>query len=120
MPAALALTVVVGAVSFCCLGYALASVIRDQDSAQPVTQAVMLPLYFISGVFIAVSTLPKWLVDVASIFPVRHLTAALLDAYNPHTGGTGFAGRDLLVIAAWGVAGLMIALRRFSWLPLGR
>ncbi|MBV8162041.1 MAG: ABC transporter permease [Acidimicrobiia bacterium] len=117
---ALVVTVVVGALSFCCLGYALASVIRDQDAAQPITQAVMLPLYFISGVFIAVDGLPHWLVDVAAVFPVRHLAAALLTAYNPHTPGAGFAGVDLLIIAAWGVGGLLIALRRFSWFPVGR
>jgi len=117
---ALALTVVVGAVSFCCCGYALASVIHDQDAAQPVTQAVMLPLYFISGVFVAASTLPHWLVNVADVFPVRHLAAALLTAYNPHTHGSGIAGTDLLIVAIWGVAGLALALRRFSWNPLGR
>jgi ABC-2 type transport system permease protein len=116
---ALALAVVVGTVSFCCLGYALASVIHDQDAAQPVTQGVMLPLYFISGVFVAVSTLPAWLVDIADLFPVRHLEAALLTAYNPHTHGAGVAWSDLLIVAAWGAAGLLIALRRFSWLPLG-
>lgn len=114
---ALAIAVITGAVSFCCLGYALASVIRDQEAAQPVTQAVMLPLYFISGVFVAASTLPGWLVDVASLFPVRHLAAALLTAYNPHTRGAGFAASDLLILALWGTAGLLIALRRFSWLP---
>ncbi len=117
---ALALTVVVGAASFCCLGYALASVIHDQDAAQPVTQAVMLPLYFISGVFVAVSRLPAWLVHIADVFPVRHLAAALLTAYDPHSRGAGLAVTDLLIVAAWGVAGLLIALRRFSWLPLGR
>jgi ABC-2 type transport system permease protein len=117
---ALALTVVVGAVAFCCLGFALASMIHDQDSAQPVTQAVMLPLYFISGVFVASSTLPHWLVNVADVFPVRHLVAALLMAYNPHTQGAGIAGTDLLIVAIWGVAGLAVALRRFSWNPLGR
>ena len=116
---AFALTVVVGALSFCCLGYALASVIHDQDAAQPVTQAVMLPLYFISGVFVAASVLPRWLVDVASVFPVRHLAAALLRAYNPHTRGAGLAWVDLLVVAAWGLGGLVVALRRFSWMPLG-
>jgi len=116
---ALAFTIVVGAVAFCCLGYAVASVVHDQDAAQPVTQGIMLPLYFISGVFVAVSTLPRWLVDIAAIFPVRHLAAALLTAYNPHTHGAGFAPADLLVVAAWGAGGLVIALRRFSWLPLG-
>jgi ABC-2 type transport system permease protein len=115
---ALALTIIVGALSFCCLGYAVASLIHDQDAAQPVTQGIMLPLYFISGVFVAVSTLPRWIVDVADIFPVRHLAAALLTAYNPHTRGAGLALTDLLVIAAWGAVGLLVALRRFSWLPL--
>ena len=117
---ALVLTVIVGALAFCCLGFALASVIRSQDSAQPITQAVMLPLYFISGVFIAASTLPRWLADIAGVFPVRHLAAALLAAYNPHTAGAGLAGTDLLVVALWGAGGLAIALWRFSWVPLSR
>src|SRR6516164_2268930 len=117
---ALAVTVVIGAASFCCLGYALTSLIRNEDSAQPVTQALLLPLYFISGVFVAVSILPHWLADVGEIFPVRHLANVLLIAYNPHTTGLGFAGLDLLIVAAWGAAGLLVALRTFSWQPLGR
>lgn len=117
---ALAITVVVGAASFCCLGYALTSVIRNEDAALPAAMALMLPLYFISGVFVAVTALPHWLADVGEIFPVRHLANALLVAYDPHTTGLGFAGMDLLIVAAWGAAGLLIALRKFSWLPLGR
>jgi ABC-2 type transport system permease protein len=117
---ALVVTVVVGAAAFCCLGYGAASLIHNEDAAQPATQAVLLPLYFISGVFVAVTILPHWVADVGEVFPVRHLAAALLAAYNPHTTGLGFAGWDLLIVAAWGVAGLLVALRRFSWLPLGR
>jgi ABC-2 type transport system permease protein len=117
---ALAVTVVIGAASFCCLGYALTSLIRNEDTAQPVTQALLLPLYFISGVFVAVSILPHWLAGIGELFPVRHLANALLIAYNPHTTGLGFAGLDLLIVAAWGAAGLLIALRTFSWQPLGR
>jgi ABC-2 type transport system permease protein len=117
---ALVLTVVVGTVSFCCLAYAVASTIQDQDAAQPVTQGVMLPLYFISGVFVPTSTLPHWLVAIANLFPVRHLAAALLTAYNPHTRGPGFAATDLAVVVAWGAAGLGVALRRFGWQPTDR
>ena len=117
---ALAVTVVIGAASFCCLGYALASLIRNEDAAVPTTQAILLPLYFISGIFVATSVLPHWLGDVGEFFPVRHLAAALLTAYSPFTKGLGFDGQDLLVVAAWGVVGLLIALRKFSWLPLGR
>ncbi|MBO0818334.1 MAG: ABC transporter permease, partial [Actinobacteria bacterium] len=117
---ALAITVVVGAASFCCLGYALASLIRNEDAALPSAMALTLPLYFISGVFVAVTVLPHWLADVGEIFPVRHLANALLVAYNPHTTGLGFAGKDLLIVAGWGAGGLLIAIRKFSWLPLGR
>lgn len=117
---ALAVTVVIGAASFCCLGYATTSLIRDEDAALPTTMALMLPLYFISGVFVPVPALPHWLADVGEIFPVRHLANALLVAYNPHTTGLGFAGLDLLTVAAWGAVALLVALRTFSWLPLGR
>ena len=117
---ALVLDLVVGAIAFCGLAYAVASIIEDQDSAQPVTQAVMLPLYFISGVFVPSTVIPSWLTKVADVFPVRHLAHALLIAYNPHTAGSGFAWQDIAVVAAWGLAGLLVALRRFSWLPLGR
>jgi ABC-2 type transport system permease protein len=117
---AFAVTMVTGAASFCCLGYAITPLIRDEDAALPATMALMLPLYFISGVFVPVPALPRWLADVGEIFPVRHLANALLVAYNPHTTGLGFTGLDLLIVAAWGAAGLLIALRTFSWLPLGR
>src|SRR5205085_1419946 len=57
------LTGIVGAVTFCCLGYALSTAIRSADAAQPMVQAIMLPLYFISGVFIPNVSLPHWLQD---------------------------------------------------------
>lgn len=118
--AALVITVVIGAASFCCMGYALTSLIRNEDAALPTTQALLLPLYFISGVFVTVTILPRWLSDIGEVFPVRHLASALLVAYNPHTTGPGFAASDLLVVAAWGIAGFLIAVRTFSWLPRSR
>jgi ABC-2 type transport system permease protein len=114
---ALVVTVLLGAVSFGCLGFALASLIRDADAANPVAAAITLPLYFISGVFLPASTLPHWLLQVAGVFPVRHFELALLDAYNPYSSGSGFAGTDLAIIGAWGAAGLLLALRRFRWTP---
>jgi ABC-2 type transport system permease protein len=117
---ALVITIILGAVAFCCMGYALVSVIRNDDAVQPITQAIMLPLYFISGVFVPVSGLPAWLNDIAKIFPVSHLASALLVAYNPHTTGAGFAWGDLGVLVLWGVGGFLIAMRRFTWVPRGR
>jgi ABC-2 type transport system permease protein len=116
---AFVLDVIVGALAFCCLGFAVASLIRNVDAAQPVVQAIVLPLSFISGVFIATSVLPSWLADIGKVFPVEPLVAALLAAYNPHTTGSGLRWGDLAVVAAWGAAGLIIAVRRFRWLPRG-
>jgi len=116
---AFALDIVVGAAAFCCLGFAVASLVSNVDAAQPVVQALVLPLSFISGVFIATSELPSWLAGIGKVFPVEHLTAALLAAYNPHTTGSGMRWSDLAVLAAWAVAGLVIAVGRFRWLPRG-
>ena len=38
-------------------------------------------------------------------------------AFNPFEDGSGLRLGDLAVIAAWGVAGALIALRRFRWEP---
>jgi ABC-2 type transport system permease protein len=114
---ALVVTVLVGAASFGALGFALTTLIRGADSAQPAIAALTLPLYFISGIFLATTLLPHWLLDVAGVFPVRPFQQALLTAYNPYSSGTGLAGRDLLIMAAWGIAGLLIAIRGFRWTP---
>ena len=115
---AFVLGVFVGAAVFCCLAFAVSSFIRSEDSAQPIIQAIVLPLYFISGVFIPRAQLSSTLKDIASIFPIYHLNNVFFKAFNPATRGAGFAGHDLLILAIWGIAGLVIALWRFSWSPL--
>jgi ABC-2 type transport system permease protein len=111
------LTAVVGAAAFCVLGYGLSTAIRSADAAQPMVQAIMLPLYFISGVFIPNVNLPVWLRDVAEVFPVEHLADGLHYAYDPAATGAGIVWTDIGVLALWGGMGLVVALRRFSWTP---
>jgi ABC-2 type transport system permease protein len=116
IPAVL-ITGIVGSVTFCCLGYALCTFISSADSAQPLLQAIMLPLYFISGVFIPSVNLPTWLHDVAIFFPVEHLASAFHNAFAPGVGGTGIVWSDIGILAAWGAFGLLVAIPRFGWLP---
>jgi ABC-2 type transport system permease protein len=112
------LTAVVGAVSFCCLGYALTTVVKNEDAAQPMVQAIMLPLYFISGIFIPNVNLPTWLRDVAQAFPVQHLADGLHHAFDPATTGAGIVWSDIGVLVLWGAIGLAVALWRFTWTPV--
>lgn len=110
-------TAVVGAISFCVLGYAFTTVIKNEDAAQPMVQAAMLPLYFISGIFIPNVNLPTWLRDVAEVFPVQHLADGLHHAFDPATHGIGLVWSDIGVLVLWAFGGLAVALLRFRWTP---
>ena len=112
----LLLAVVIGAASFCCLGFAISSFITETDAAAPLANLTVLPLYFISGVFIPENQVPPLLHDIANIFPIRHLAQALLISFTA-THGSGIRATDLLIVAAWGAAGLLIAARTFRWSP---
>jgi ABC-2 type transport system permease protein len=117
---AVAITGLAGAATFSILGYALASIIGSADAAQPMVQAITLPLYFISGVFVPNANLPSWLQRVGQAFPVEHLADGLHTALNPVMQGTTIAWGDLGVLALWAGVGLVVAVRRFSWVPVGK
>lgn len=104
----------VGAASFCALGFAITAVIPNYDAAAPIVNGVILPLLFLSGVFIPLGdNAPTWIVWISRIFPVRHFAAGLQAGFL----GTPFSWTDVLVVAGWGVAGLLLAVRFFSWEP---
>ncbi len=79
--------------------------------------AVVLPLLFISDVFIRLDDAPRWLVTLGEIFPVKHLSEALQTAFNPFETGAGLEPVHLGIMAAWGVVGMLLAARFFSWEP---
>jgi len=95
----------------------VATLIGSADAAQPTVQAMMLPLYLASGIFIPNASLPAWLRHLASAFPVERLADALHSPYSPAARGLAIAWTDLAVLALWAAAGLAVALRRFSWVP---
>jgi len=110
-----ALTVLVGTASMCCLGFAMTAIIPSENAAPAVTNAIVLPLYFISGIFIPTDQIPEAMQTVAGVFPVKHVFDAMLYAFDPSSPGPGIRGGDLLVLAAWGVVGLVVATRTFRW-----
>jgi ABC-2 type transport system permease protein len=113
----LVLTVVVGTAAFSALGLALTAAIPNENAGPAVTNAVVLPLYFFSGVFIPLEDLPRGMRLVGDVFPVKHLFELLLAAFNPATKGAGIELDHLGVLLLWGVVGLVLAVRTFSWSP---
>jgi ABC-2 type transport system permease protein len=113
---ALVLTLAVGAAAFSCLGIALTAAIPSQDAAAPIVNALLLPLYFLSGVFIPDDELPDGVIELANHFPVRDFFQAFFNVYVPGGSATPDWG-NLAVVAIWGVAGLLLAVRFFRWTP---
>ena len=113
----LLLALLVGSASFAALGLAITGFIANEDAAPAVVNASILPLLFISDVFLPLDSAPAWLETVANIFPVRHLASSMHAAFNPFTEGTAIDVVDLLVMLAWGAFGVLIATRYFRWEP---
>lgn len=111
------LTLAVGTFCFCCLGFALSGVVRSANAAPAVANGIALPLQMISGIFFPVDQIPEGVLTVAKIFPVYHLAQALLDGFDPNGPVSGLDPTALAVMAAWGVAGLLVAVQAFHWEP---
>ncbi|MFN8216490.1 MAG: ABC transporter permease [Solirubrobacterales bacterium] len=118
LPAVL-VTLAIGAACFCCLGIALTAAIPSQDAAAPIVNALLLPLYFLSGIFIPDDELSSGVINFANHFPVRDFFEAFFQAYIPAAPGSGIDWSNLAVVALWGVAGLLLAIRFFRWTPRG-
>jgi ABC-2 type transport system permease protein len=115
---AILLTLLVGAATFSCLGIALTAAIPSQDAAAPIVNVLLFPLYFLSGIFVPEDQIPRGILAFADIFPIRHFFDAFFDAYVP-AGGGAVSWDNLAVVALWGVAGLLLAIRFFRWTPSG-
>ncbi len=104
----------VGAAAFCSLGFAVTALIPNSDAAAPIVNATILPLLFLSGVFIPLGdNAPAWITWTSKIFPVRHFADGMQAAFL----GTPFHWTDVLVVGVWGLGGLLLAVRFFSWEP---
>ncbi|MDP9101275.1 MAG: ABC transporter permease [Actinomycetota bacterium] len=116
---ALVLALLVGALSFSALGVAVSTFVPNGEAAPAVVNGLFLPLALGSGVFFPLDPASSF-AHVAGVFPVRHFVAATFAAFDPrlpHDAAHGYAWWDLGVLALWGVAAGVVAVRRFRWEP---
>ncbi|MGZ5290510.1 MAG: ABC transporter permease [Actinomycetota bacterium] len=120
-------TFLVGSLSFAALALAITVVIPNADAAPPIVNATILPLLFISGIFFPLDDgAPAWMRIVGDIFPVKHFADAMRAGFLGNVTVSTPIGSvrafpfdwwDVAVIAAWGLFGLLVAMRYFSWEP---
>ncbi|MER5197324.1 ABC transporter permease [Streptomyces sp. NPDC002755] len=112
---------VLGLTACALLGIAVSSVPKSGKSATSVVVLPFLVLQFISGVYIAIDTIPDWMLNIGALFPLKWMCQGLRGVFLPEsaqvleqTGGWEF-GRVALVLGAWCVGGLLLCLLTFRW-----
>jgi len=107
------LTVLIGSASIGALALAAASAIPNAQAAPAILNAATFPILFLSNVFYPVDSLPRWLVALTQLLPIRPLGSAANSAFF----GGGLSLANLGIVLAWGVAGALFAARFFKWQP---
>ncbi|MGW1496183.1 ABC transporter permease [Streptomyces sp. NPDC002402] len=112
---------VLGLTGCALLGIAISSVPKSGQSATSVVVLPFLVLQFISGVYIAINTIPDWMLNIGAIFPLKWMCQGLRGVFLPESAsvleqaGSWEYGRLALVLGAWCIGGLVLCLLTFRW-----
>lgn len=112
-------TIVIGAAVFAALGTATASVIHSKEGSSAVVNSILLPMAFLSGAFGSTLHYPAFLRAIGDVLPLKYFIN-LVNAVYLRGEGIWTRPQDLIVLAAWGVAGLLFTIFKFRWEPVGR
>lgn len=111
--------VLFGGLAFAGLGFGATAVIRSSDGASAVVNLLILPMAFLSGGFGPTRDYPRVLQAIADVLPLTYLIDLLERVYLDDRSALGDP-RALGIVAAWGLAGYLVAWRRFRWTPRER
>jgi ABC-2 type transport system permease protein len=108
----------VGVATFAALGLLVAALAPSGQAATAIANSTLLPLAFVSGVFLVPSEeMPTWLDLIARFFPLRHFVEPFVTAFSPEAVRAQFSWADLAYLALWGVVSLILAVHWFRWEP---
>lgn len=111
---ALGAVCLIGALSFGGIGLLVASRARTVEAVSGLLNLVMLPMWLLSGVFFASSNFPAAMQPFIEVLPLTALNESLR-AVMLEGAGLASLGRQLVLLAGWGVLGFAAALRIFRW-----
>jgi ABC-2 type transport system permease protein len=103
-----------GAMAFCGLGLLIASRVRTVEGASGWANLVMMPMWLLSGVFFSSERFPERLQPIIHALPLTAFIDALRGIINDGRSLSAVAAQ-LAIVAAWGLASFLIALRIFRW-----
>jgi ABC-2 type transport system permease protein len=111
---ALIFFIVLGTLAFMALGFIIAGLAKNPESAGPIAGFVTFPMLFLGGVFFPINNMPDLIQPIVKVLPIAHLTSALRETMN--IGTSFFAlGTETLILGVWLVGGFAIASWVFKW-----
>jgi ABC-2 type transport system permease protein len=110
------LALLFGTLAFAAMGIALTGIIRSGDGASAVVNAIYLPVSFLAGAFWSAQSFPHFLEVISEILPLTHFIRLMRNIVllNQPIWDNW---EQVAVIAAWGLAGLILSARYFRWEP---
>jgi ABC-2 type transport system permease protein len=112
----LVVAIVIGTVAFAALGLGLTGLVKSADGSSAIVNAIYLPMVFISGVFWSTESMPAFLRAIANVLPLTYLLELMRNVFISDDAVADSLA-DVAVLAAWGLAGLVLALQKFRWEP---
>lgn len=104
----------VGTLAFLSIGLLAGSVSRTEEGAAGLSNAVVLPMAFLSGAFFPLDGAPGWLQVVSKAMPLRHLNDGMIDVMVRGEGPAAIVVPTLILLAFAAVFAV-IASRLFRW-----
>lgn len=112
-------SLLVGVAAFSLLGLAISCFVPNAEAAPAIVNLPFLVLMVFSGAFYPFPP-HSFVRKLADFFPVSHFIGSLFAPFDTAPGTPSFSGHDVAVVALWGVAGLVVAIRRFRFEPRQR
>ena len=106
-----------GALAWSSLATALTGLVPSVEVAQPAFILIYFPILIVSGALGRISYLPHWLDTIVSYLPAEPLINAVTHALQTGAAGPTLPARDIILMAAWAVGGLLLAIVLFRWDP---
>jgi ABC-2 type transport system permease protein len=116
-PLSMVLTLLLGASAFAAMGLGITSLIRSAEGSAAVVNTILLPMAFLSGGFGPTAHYPRVLRAIGDVLPLKYFVQIVYAVYL-HGHQIWSKPGAIAVVAAWGIGGSLVAIRRFRWEPV--
>jgi ABC-2 type transport system permease protein len=113
-PFRIASFILLGGVTFLCLGLAVSGLAKTEESVPALVQAVSFPMMFLAGIFWPIENFPPVVQAFSRLLPLTFLCDGLRQVM---VGGAAVnpLWLDYAALGVWSVIAALLAIRLFKW-----